>query len=723
VPSLASRAAAADALKPLFNAFPLPNGPDTVRGLAQFSASYADPSTLDATSVRVDWTFGTALTLFGRYNYAPSNASSRLGSFAFLGVNSIGTLQNSLQTLTTGATWMLSPTLSNELRFNWSRNAAKNFQTIDTFGGAIVPASAILHPGFAPGESAYQFNLSGTDAAFADGLNADNVQRQINVVDTVALSKRRHQLKFGIDFRHFFPVYGPLNYVQSYIFNGATGALAGAASSVTVASPSGDNRYPNVTNFSAYAQDMWSPTSSLTLAYGVRWEVNPPAGLRNSNEALTLTSADPGSMALAPPGTPMYQTTWNNFAPRLGAAYRLRDAPGRETVLRGGWGVFFDLGSNSAIDNLATSFPFVARRSLANVPFPIDPALQTPPTIAPGARADFLLAPDPHLKLPYTHQWNVAVEQALGATSTVSVSYVGALGRRLLREELLVNPTPLIQNLFLIANDGHSRYNALQARYSRRLSRGLQALVSYTLASSMDNGSNDTIFFLPAVRVNPEQDWGPSDFDVRHTLSGGVTYAIPASPQSPVWRAIVSNWSVDGIFVARSALPVNVVTGTTAFGVPSVLRPDLVPGVQLYVNDPTAPDGQRFNRGAFAPPPLDASGNNPLRQGTLERNALRGFAMSQVDLAVHRDIPLGRGTKIQLRVEVFNLFDQVRLRPPDEHAQQRPVRSGHAHSGVESRNGRRRRRRVQSALSDRRTTLNPTGGQVPILGRCGLSAA
>jgi hypothetical protein len=84
---------------------------------------------------------------------------------------------------------------------------------------------------------------------------------------------------------------------------------------------------------------------------------------------------------------------------------------------------------------------------------------------------------------------------------------------------------------------------------------------------------------------------------------------------------------VDAVFTARSALPVNVVTGTTAFGVSSALRPDVVPGVPLYVDDPTVPGGQRFNKAAFAAPPLDASGN-PLRQGTLERNALRGFAMS-----------------------------------------------------------------------------------------------
>jgi hypothetical protein len=359
----------------------------------------------------------------------------------------------------------------------------------------------------------------------------------------------------------------------------------------------------------------------------------------------------------------MYETTYNNVAPRLGAAYRLRDGARRETVLRGGWGVFFDLGTGPVTDNLAQTFPFTARRLLLGVPFPADPALLAPATIAPGAPVDFLTAADPNLKLPYTHQWNVAIEQALGAASTMTVSYVGALGRRLLRQEQLLDPTPQFQQLTLITNHGHSRYDALQVKYVHRLSSGLQALASYTLAHSMDNISNDTIPVLPSFRVDPEEDWGPSDFDVRHTLSGGVTYAFPTAPPGSAWHTVASGWSVDAVFTARSALPVNVVTGTTAFGVSSALRPDVVPGVPLYVDDPTVPGGQRFNKAAFAAPPLDASGN-PLRQGTLERNALRGFAMSQVDLAIRRDIPVSGGVNVQLRAEVFNLFNQVSFSAP-----------------------------------------------------------
>jgi hypothetical protein len=663
VPSQASRVAASTVLRPYFDAFPVANGPETARGLAQFSASYSDPSTLNAISVRVDRTFAVGLNTFARYNYAPSDASSRLGSFAILSLNSVGVLQNSLQTLTTGATWIATPTISNDLRVNWSRNLGKNFQYLDTFGGAVVLPAATLHPPFAPTPNGFQWNLSGTNASIGEGSNAANVQRQINLVDALLIAKARHQIKLGFDYRRFFPIYNPTKYSQNNVFAGAAGALAGSATSVSINASSSSNRYPHATNLSAYAQDTWALGSQLTLAYGIRWEMNPPPGLKDTPDAVTLTTSDPTAMTVAAPGTPMYRTTYNNIAPRVGASYRLNDDPGRELVLRAGWGIFFDLGNTASIENLSNSYPFIARRPLTNPAFPVDPVLLAPPTITPGGMVDFVAAADPNLKLPYTHQWDVAVERALGAANTASVSYVGALGRRLLRQERLQNPNPRFGTVTLGTNHGHSEYHALQVKFTRRLSGGLQALATYTLATSMDNISSDVIPALPSFRVDPEADWGPSDFDVRHTLGAGVTYAIPTRGSAGVWGAISRDWSVDAILTSHSALPVNVVTGTPAFTISNALRPDLVPSTSLYVDDSTVPGGRRFNRLAFAAPPLDAAGN-PLRQGTLGRNALRGFAMSQLDLAVRRDIRLRGALRAQVRVEAFNLFNQVSFGPP-----------------------------------------------------------
>ena len=489
------------------------------------------------------------------------------------------------------------------------------------------------------------------------------MQRQFNIVNALLIARTAHQIKMGFDFRRFFPIYGPTSYSQAFSIAGATSALAGTATSANVAGISSANRFPQVTNVSAYAQDTWAATSALTLAYGVRWEVNPPPAIAGSTDAISLTSADPATMAVAPPGTPMYRTTYNNLAPRVGASLRLPDVAGGELIVRGGWGVFFDLGSTATIDNLSFSFPFVTRRSLVNTPFPVDPSLLTAPPIVPGAVIESATVADPNLTLPYTHQWNVAVEHAFGSSTTATVSYVGASGHRLLRLERLQNPNPRFGSITFGTNSGHSEYQSLQVKVARRLSAGLQALASYTLASSMDNMSSDVVTSVASSRFDPDDDWGPSDFDVRHTFGGGLTYAIPAAGSSPAWRAITGGWSLDAVLTARSAPPINVVMGTTVFGVSNALRPDLVPNTPLYVDDAAVPGGWRFNRAAFVAPPLDASGQ-PLRQGTLHRNALRGFAMSQVDLAVHRDIPIHGGVRAQLRVESFNLFNQVNFGVP-----------------------------------------------------------
>jgi len=662
VPSLAARLAADDFAKPILAAFSKPNGPDTANGLARFSASYTDPSTLTATSVRIDRVMGPKLTVFARYNHAPSEGSSRLGSFAIASVNTIGFVRERLQTLTGGATWIATPSRSNELRVNWSRNAGRNFQTLDGFGGAIVPPASMLHPSFAPADSVYRVNLSVPNVFFDEGSNSTNVQRQVNIIDAVTLTGARHQAKVGIDYRHLFPLYGPVSYVEAYTFNGVAGLLSGTAAGLTTAAPSPANASSHSDNFSAYAQDTWSAGSRLTLAYGVRWDLNPAPRLSHSDAALALVSADPASMALAPPGTPMYRTRYNNIAPRVGGTYRLNDSAGRETVLRGGWGIFYDIGSTSTMENLANSFPFTARRDLVNVPFPASADITAVPTVAPGSPVDFLTTADPNLRVPFTQQWNATIDQAIGSATAVTLSYVGARGHRLLRQERYLNPTPQFQTLTIGTNHAHSTYEALQAKYSRRLLRGVQALASYTLARSRDNASVDTVPALPSSRVDPQQDWGPSDFDVRHALSGGVTYVLPTPSSASPWHAVASGWSVDSIFTARSALPVNVVTGQPAFNVSNALRPDVVNDASVYVDDPALPGGRGFNRAAFTTVPVDTN-RNPLRQGTLSRNALRGFAMSQVDLAVQREVRLSRAA-VQLRLEAFNVFNRATFAQP-----------------------------------------------------------
>ena len=163
--------------------------------------------------------------------------------------------------------------------------------------------------------------------------------------------------------------------------------------------------------------------------------------------------------------------------------------------------------------------------------FPLSAHDAMPPPIAlPNvSNSAVLTASDPNLRLPYTLQWNVAIEQALGKQQTMTVSYVGAAGRRLIQTALISNPNPNLVTADLITNAGTSDYNALQLQFQRRLSRGLQALASYTWSHSLDTASAGSIGSksnaLSALNSNVNR--GPSDFDVRNAFSIALTYDVP----------------------------------------------------------------------------------------------------------------------------------------------------------------------------------------------------
>jgi hypothetical protein len=138
---------------------------------------------------------------------------------------------------------------------------------------------------------------------------------------------------------------------------------------------------------------------------------------------------------------------------------------------------------------------------------------------------------------------------------------------------------------------------------------------------------------------------------------GAINYNIPAPPLGPFGKRLLHNWSVDGIMTARSGAPVDVFfQRDLGFG-PFNFRPDLIPGVSLYLKDQSFPGGRAINREAFTIP-------QTARQGTLGRNALRGFSIAQLDLALRRRFALAEKISLQLGMDVFNLFNHPNFGDP-----------------------------------------------------------
>lgn len=667
VPSLAARANATGLLKSILDAYPLPvaaplaDAPDETPYVAGFS----NPSHLNATSVRIDHSLNSRLSLFGRYNYAPSEARER-ARYAAASFSAV--LPAKTETVTAGANMILSPAINNDLRVNWSRSQASQTYVQDTFGGAkILPLQLVL-PSFAnPETSLYFLSIGGNDEnTISPGTFSHNTQNQINIVNTLSWNKGSHAIKAGVDFRRLAPSFGGRFFSNSLVVPSITQLVTGIVPSGTT-SQIENFLEPKYHNSSVFVQDAWRIRPRLTLTYGMRWEVNPAPSGDASSLPLQVNGLDnPATATLAPGGTRLYDTTYTNFAPRVGIAYQpFRD---RGMMIRGGFGSFYDLGYGFIGTALSpTNYPFSRSRSVTNrrIDDPIfltevGPLNRNPPYPRLFAYYDAF-------KLPYTLQYSVAVEQPFGNATSLSVSYVGAAGRRLTRVESLrpqVLKNPNFTRIDAVGSSARSDYHSLQAQFKRRMTRGLQALLSYTWAKSLDTASDESInnLYAPASIVNPASDRGPSSFDIRHAFTGSASYELPAPKSNAVARAIVHGFAFDSVVRLRTASPITPVTGRDplGLGLTNVARPDLVPGQPLYLYSDSLPGGKRFNPAAF-------DGATPLaqaRQGTLGRGTLRGFGLSQVDLSARRRFRLREGLALDFRADAFNLFNTPNFANP-----------------------------------------------------------
>jgi hypothetical protein len=656
VPSVSLRQNAVASVQPLLKAFPVPNGKDLGGGLAEFSSSFSNPSTVNAVNARLDHSINNRLSLFGRYSYSSSDAFYRGGGQGYsLSMSPRGSI--GMTSVTLGVTRSFDSKVSNDLRMNYSRNHAGASFLLDNFGGATPPSVSALFPSFVDAQNAaFTFNFFGIPWIF--GPTAKNFQRQLNVVDNLAVGIGRHELRFGIDYRRLAPILNPQQYAVSVLFDNS-GLLSGDALQLTVTANKG-RLYPVFTNFSSYAQDTWQLTPKLTATYGVRWELNPPPHEANGNDPFTVRGLDdPATMTLAPQGTPFFATTYGNFAPRVSLAYRLHGTHNEQTVLRGGFGIFFDLGTG-ALGNafFAGNYPNSSTKQLTSVHFPLGADVLTPLPFQASPPYQGLYVSDPHLQLPRTYQGHVTIEHSFDANQSVSLAYVGAVGRKLLRDEYWLNPNSSFPGIDIVRNSATSDYQAMQVQFQRRLSRGFQAVASYTWSHSIDTDSLESTTTVPGAKIDPNRDRGSSDYDIRHVLSAAATYDIPGL-RANLLRPLLRGWSVDALVRMNSATVVNPVIGPRQlFGITAATRPDLNIGVPLYIKDATAPGGMRLNRDAFSSSLL------PNQQGTLGRNALRGFGLSQTDMAVRRQFGVTERVKLHLRAEAFNLFNHPNFGRP-----------------------------------------------------------
>jgi hypothetical protein len=453
--------------------------------------------------------------------------------------------------------------------------------------------------------------------------------------------------------------------------------------------------------FAIFVQDQFQAMPTLTFNYGLRYEYNAPV---TSNGQLSVyrpgaSGADGYGLVLAgSPGatTSVYPGDHTNFEPRFGFSYQAAT----KMVVRGTYGLYFDApnfngffdnrpGNNGAVgvqaNNTGPTPVFNVSRSFYQwttgaVVFPTAPSTSTPQGFA---------SVSPRFHTAYSQNFGLNTEYQVSKNILATLAYAGAIGRRLFNlsdinealpgtdnssaGELLRRP--IYQNKIVpnysfmgavneIQSEGASSYHSFQATLRASSYHGLTAQASYTYGHALDVISS-TRGLAPQNSYNLAGDYGNADFDVRHTFNGYIVYEVPRF--STKWTSLTQGWQGNMFATAYTGTPFSADVGSDNSGSgENQDRANLIPGANpktstgnklIYPGGGAAPYAQIYTVSAFAQP---AAGTF----GTTARNAFRGPGFFTVDASLVKNTKIREGVDLQLRAEMFNIFNHINLANP-----------------------------------------------------------
>jgi len=504
----------------------------------------------------------------------------------------------------------------------------------------------------------------------------ERAETTYQISDTLSVIHGAHALKLGGDVRRIqengildYYVRGSMSFSGALSGTGISDLLLGLPS-FSIQSRANNPQTQRTTSLGIFMQDDWKVSRKLTLNLGLRWEYNsPPIDPHDRMSAFDLATGhvqQVGTQGLSRSGL---RPDYRNFAPRAGFAYSL----GSKTVVRGGYGIYYDAGTltvNSALYfnppyfNIYVFFPSAQGLLSLSNPFNSANGILPPPTLS-------TLSPD--IRTAYLQSWNLNVQHEIHGIGVLTMAYAGSKGTHLIRSLDLNQPTPgpgpvssrqpypAYSSIFFTESGGDSNYNSLQVSLSRRLAHGLTLLGIYTFSKSID----DTSAFLattgdpnfPQNSHNYHLDRGLSSFDMAHRAVVGYVYSLPF--RNPVLRNLESG----AIVTMQSGQPFTPVlrfdnsnTGNTGQQAGSD-RPNLV-------GDPHLANPSRnlwFNTAAFAIPA-------PYTFGSAGRNILRGPGLATVDLSLSRRFHIAERASATLGVQAFNMLNRENLNLPQLYA-------------------------------------------------------
>jgi len=666
----------------------------------------ASPDTTDDRDqfgIRSDYQLSANNSMLGRYIRSQTH-SVQPALTRPIGTDAKATLQDFML----ADTHVFSSSAINQARFAYNRIAATPQATSGLTNadyGINVPHNVpsaqgvanILVTGLFGGNIAGAGGLGDVQQPFVERLN-----EVLQFTDDFTWIRGSHSMKFGVDVRkeHMFIAFvnrpnGDFTFTGAFTGNALADFMLGLPAQFrrTTANASQDG---TGWSYAGYAQDEFRPWTNLTLNVGVRYELAKPFveasdainAFHPGQQSVRFPDAPTGLVYPGDPGVPRgtYETDKNNFAPRLGFAW---DPTGTgRSSLRGAWGIFYDVlaGQGDFFQNGVLAPPFTPLLEVNSPPAALtlrDPLsaiggganLFPPGLIFIGWGEDFVS--------PSAQHFNLTWQQELGTLLGAEIGYVGSRGKNL-PIFMEVNPglftpgqTAPGQRLFpafsLVRptfSEARSWYDSLQASLRMRQTRGISFLASYTLGHAVDHVSGLNIAndvqprpVLP-VTIGDEAsieralafEKGDALFDVRHRFVVSFNAELPTPTGNALMEHLLGGWQVNGIVQTQTGFPFTVLDPVTSIRF-LTNRPD----VTCDPND-NAPHTveQWFNTSCFA----RRSGPATAEPGNQERNTVRGPGFSRTDLSFFKNIPLANTHRLQLRVELFNLFNQVRFGQP-----------------------------------------------------------
>jgi len=667
----------------IVNAYmPLPNTP----GAVNYSGAATGNLSVHQGIARIDHYFSEKDQLFAHYIVANR-------AFPNSGLNPNFSYDGSYPMHNVQVQWVhtFAPTLLNELRggFDFENVSLLSKRTNTSFTIASLGINGFLIGGpngraQRPDEQGFPIlNISGYLGMGDSGAasNLDN-SRTYQFVDNLTYIRGTHTLKVGADVRRLLDnattnntPFGSMAFTTDIANNAAAAYLLGYPR--TILTPEGVPITASRQWRSAfYVQDDWKFNSKLTLNLGVRWDIFGVPKDINGNTRTLLFPANSAPTLYPAPGVvndSLWDKNWKNLSPRVGLAYSLTP----RTVIRSGYGIFYFGGQFDNINILQLNPPAGGSITVTN------PATNPVATIETPVPASLFpsnpifnavsLPPDRRHPDTYVQNWNLQVGHEFGGGNLLEVTYVGSKGTHVDTSYQNFNqpdpgpgtiqarrPYPAFGRIRMQGYGIGTSYNALQARFERRLKAGVSATVAYTFSHLIDNGG-ETTNGGGCICQNPRDrsiERASGLQDQRHGLVTSVVWELPfAKHMKGAGGYFLAGWALDGILTLRSGTHFNVTQSFDGQNNDGLFeRPNLVPGQVLTVPN-QGPTGW-FNVNAFT--------GSTLTYGTSPRNPLVGPGTHALNLTLRKSfqMPFAESQRLEFRAETFNTTNTPQFSNP-----------------------------------------------------------